>query len=59
MSERELTVGYLRELMAELPDDMSVCFCDYDGDHLVTYIEQVEIDGGHVLLSPDDRVFLN
>jgi len=55
MSERELTVGYLRKLMADLPDDTSVCFCDWDESHLESYIEQVQLDAGRVLLIPSNH----
>ena len=49
---RELTVGHLRKLIADLPDDMTVCMSDWDTAHLVCYLEQTLVDGGHLLFVP-------
>lgn len=52
MRDKGLTLGYLRKLTADLPDDTSICFCDWDESHLHADIEQVQLDAGSVLLIP-------
>ena len=52
MSKRDLTVGYLKELITDLPDDTAVCISDWDGSHLHCYLEQAMVDGRHLLIIP-------
>jgi hypothetical protein len=49
----KLTVGYLRDLMKDLPDDMEITECDYDESNLSCTPEQFVIDSQFLMFVPN------
>jgi hypothetical protein len=47
-----LTVGYLRELIKDLPDDMHITECDYDESHLSCTEDQIVRDAQFLMFVP-------
>lgn len=45
----ELTVGYLRNLIKDLPDDMQITECDYDESNLSCTTEQFVRDAQYLM----------
>jgi len=49
---KTLTVGHLRNLIKDLPDDMKITECDYDESHLNCTTEQFVRDAQFLMFVP-------
>jgi hypothetical protein len=54
MNDNTLTIGHLRKLIADLPDDTQITECDHDESHLHCEKGQFILDAQFLMFIPGD-----